>query len=185
MATVTSACTAGAMISFMMLAAAAVKETVEKQKDKMEAIPIDEEVKEADDLAVQKSEAYSQAVVWTNVPIIAKLCLLMATASMIGCFFLLVGFNTHCFTEYDLMYTISEHLGGKWYNLVRPLGRFALLLIVIATILLAAFKAWASVGSMSIGRLYCDPDLLFVGLTNDCHFVSITRGRPIRYWNRD
>ena len=121
----------------------------------MDTIPIDEEVKQADDLAVQKSEAYSQAVVWTNVPILAKLCLLMATASMIGCFFLLVGFNTYCFTEYDLMYTISEHLGGKWYNLVRPLGRYALLLIVVATVLLAAFKAWATVSSMSVVRLHC------------------------------
>ena len=154
MATVTSAITAGAMVTFMMLAATAVKETVEKQKDKMEAIPIDEAVKQADDLALQKTEAYSHAVVWSNVPVWAKLSLLLATASMICCFFLLVGFNAHCFTEYDLMYTISEHLGGKWYNLVRPLGRYALLLIVVATVLLGIFKAWASVCIFSIVSVF-------------------------------
>ena len=62
---------------------------------------------------------------------------------MIACCFLLVGYNTQCFAEYDLMYTISEHLGGKWYNLVLPLGRVALLLTVVSYAFLSIFQTWA------------------------------------------
>jgi len=46
------------------------------------------------------------------------------------------------------MYTISEHLGGKWYNLVKPLGRYAMMLIVVSYLFLKVFQGWASVCSV-------------------------------------
>ena len=154
-----------------MLAAAAVKETVETQKDKIDAIPLDEAVKEADDLAIKKRDAYTQAIVWTNIPMLVKLCLLKATAAMIGCFSLLALFNAQCFAEYDLMYTISEHLGGKWHNLVRPLGWYAMILLGIATVFLALFQVWAAVSIEAAAFPYW----LSVLLTSNISFPSFQR----------
>lgn len=121
--------------------------TFQNQREKINAIPIDEEVNKADELVQKQSSAYTQAVAWQNVPVWAKLCLILAVLCMVACCSLLVGFNTQCFAEYDLMYTILEHLGGKWYNLVRPLGRYALLLTVVAFVFLNAFQTWAGVSS--------------------------------------
>lgn len=145
MATAASATIAGFMLFFMMAAAGAVKDTFENRRDEIEAIAIDEEVKRADDLTAKRTVAYDQAVVWQNVPLWAKLCLVLSVGCMITCCLLLVGFNTLCFAEYDLMYTIGEHLGGKWYNLVRPLGRIALLLTLVSYIFLQMFQLWAKV----------------------------------------
>mmetsp|Transcript_9065 Transcript_9065/g.22249 ORF Transcript_9065/g.22249 Transcript_9065/m.22249 type:complete len:161 (+) Transcript_9065:3-485(+) len=129
---------------FTLSAAGAVKDTFEKNKEKIDAIPIDEEVKAADDIAQKENDAYSKATVWSNVPLWAKIALILSVASMIACCGMLVAFNTHCFAEYDLMYTISEHLGGKWYNLVKPLGRYAMMLIVVSYLFLKVFQGWAS-----------------------------------------
>lgn len=145
MAAVASACIAASIFTFMMLAAGAVKETFDNRRDEIDAIPIDEEVQEADDRAAKKEEAYAEAVAWTNVPVWAKLSLILAVGCMISCFFLLSNFNEQCFAEYDLMYTIDEHLDGQWHNLVFPLGWYALLLTVIATVFLLIFKSWAGV----------------------------------------
>lgn len=143
MATTASACIAAFMFFFMMQAAGAVKDTFQKKREEIDAIPLDEEVQKADELAAKQSAAYSQAIAWEEVPLWAKTCLILAVASMIACCILLVGFNTSCFVEYDLMYTINEHLGGKWYNLVKPLGRIALLLTVVSYAFLKAFQTWA------------------------------------------
>lgn len=144
MATAASATVAGFMFFFMMAAASAVKDTFETEREAIEAIPVDEEVKKADSLAQQRNVAYQRAIVWVNVPIWAKACLILAVATVIGCCFLLVGYSSQCFAEYDLMYTISENLGGKWYNLVLPLGRIALLLTVVSYVCLSIFQSWAS-----------------------------------------
>lgn len=155
MAAVASACIAASIFTFMMLAAGAVKETFDKRRDEIDAIPIDEEVQKADDMAAKKEEAYSEAVAWANVPIWAKLSLISAVGCMISCFFILSRFSEQCFAEYDLMYTIDEHLDGQWHNLVLPLGWYALLLTGIATVFLVIFKSWAGVSApIILSRLH-------------------------------
>lgn len=150
MGAVASATIAAAMFFFMLSAAGAVKDTFQNHREQIEAIPIDEEVREADALARKRNAAYTEAVAWENVPVWAKFCLVLAVLCSIGYCYLLAGFNTQCFAEYDLMYTISEHLGGKWYNLVRPLGRYALILTVAAFVFLKAFQFWAVVSHRRI-----------------------------------
>ena len=93
MAAVASACIAASIFTFMMLAAGAVKDTFDNRRDEIDAIEIDEEVKQADDMAAAKIEAYNEAVAWTNVPSWAKFSLIMAVASMIGCYLL---FSWYC-----------------------------------------------------------------------------------------
>lgn len=161
MAAVSSACVAGVMGIFTLSAANAVKETFEKNKDKIDAIPLDEEVKMADEVAERKANAYSKAVVWSNVPFCAKVSLILSVITMILCVFMLALFTAQCFEDYDLMYTIDEHLGGKWHNLVKPMGRYALLLMLISYLFLYAFQSWAAVRDDNVFNIptrtcYCE-----------------------------
>jgi len=144
MGAVASAFSAGAMFYFTLSAAGAVKSTLANDQLQIDAIPMDEEVAEADAAAQKKASVYGQATSWHNVPILVKLCLILSALAMMGCVYLLVLFNAQCFREYDLMYTIREHLGGKWYNIVLPLGQWALGFFVVSYLLLAGvFEAWA------------------------------------------
>jgi len=144
MGAVASAVTAGAMFYFMLAAAAAVKSTLENEKDIIDAIPLDEDVKEADAVSAEKSDAYRRVTIWSNVPFGMKCIIILSVTMMIGCCYLLAGFNSLCFEEYDLMYTIREHLGGNWTNIILLHGRIALLLFTISYVLLFTFQTWAS-----------------------------------------
>lgn len=140
---VCSAVAAVVMLYFNLAAAGAVKDTLAKDKDIIDAIPLDDEVAKADAEAQKKSIVYRRVTVWSNVPFFTKCCLVLSVLLMMACCYLLVIFNSKCFKEYDLMYTIGEHLGGQWTNIVLPLGRVALLLFVSSWALLYSFTAWA------------------------------------------
>merc|ERR1712156_349254 len=144
MGAMASAIAAGVMFYFTLAAASAVKDTLENEKESIESIPIDEAVKEADEEATKKATYYQRATVWSDVPFAMKFILVLAVLAMIGCCYLLVIFNSQCFQEYDLMYTIQDDLGGDWTNIVLPLGRIALLLFAISYALLFLFESWAT-----------------------------------------
>jgi len=144
MGAVSSAFAAGVMFYFTISAAGAVKETLVKDKDEIDDIPMDEAVRQADEETARKNVYYGRVTVWSSVPLKMKFILILALLAMKGCCYLLVIFNSQCFSEYDLMYTISQHLGGNWTNIMLPLGRVAMLLFAIACALLYYFESWAT-----------------------------------------
>lgn len=145
MGAVASAVAAGVMFAFSLSAAGAVKNTLQNDKDLIESIPLDEEVKKADEELEKKNSVYTRVTIWNTIPIGMRLILILALLTMMGCCDLLVFFNAQCFQEYDLMYTIQQNLGGNWTNIVLPLGRVALLLFAISYGLLYTFESWATV----------------------------------------
>mmetsp|Transcript_27067 Transcript_27067/g.32809 ORF Transcript_27067/g.32809 Transcript_27067/m.32809 type:complete len:773 (-) Transcript_27067:127-2445(-) len=144
MGAIASTFAAGAMFYFTLSAAAAVKHTLKNSKDAINAIPLDEAVQEANVEAEERRTTYERVTIWRDVPTHMKYVLVTAVLSMMGCCFLLVIFNESCFRDYDLMYTIGNHLGGSWTNLVLPMGRIALMLFAISCVLLYIFESWAT-----------------------------------------
>ena len=142
---VSSAVAAGAMMYFSLSAATSVKICLDKNKNEINAIPIDEAVEQADELSRKKQDIYRRVTVWNAIPLILKVVLIFSVLAMMGCCYMLVIFNSQCFEEYDLLFTISENLGGKWTNIVLPLGRIALLLFGISYLFLYTFESWATV----------------------------------------
>jgi len=144
MGAIASAVAAGVMFYFTLTAAAAVKRTLKRSKDAINDIPLDKAVQEATVEAKLRRTVYERVTVWHDVPKHMKYILIMAKFSMTLCCYLLFIFNDKCFREYDLMYTIGEHLGGKWINIILPLGRVVLLLFIISYTLLFSFEYWAT-----------------------------------------
>jgi hypothetical protein len=101
-------------------------------------------VRDADQKSAETKVIYRRVTVWNCLPLTMKLSLLLSVIAMMGCCFVLVVFNDQCFREYDLMYTISQNLGGNWTNIVLPLGRVALLLFAVSSGLLYTFESWAT-----------------------------------------
>jgi hypothetical protein len=129
----------------MVVAAFFLEQTVADRKDELDAIPIDEEVKKADEKDEAFNEAYEEVTEWDQVPFLARQCLLISLGLMIICCYVVQLFASRCFVEYELTYTIDTHLDGDWKNIVRPLGLVSIIIFLVSIVFLLFFTSWASV----------------------------------------
>ena len=153
----------------MVVAAFFLERTATLRKEEVEAIPIDEEVKEADERDEAFNKAYEEVTTWDKVPILAKLTLLLSLTSMMMCSYMVQLFSTDCFAEYELTYTIDTHLDGSWLHIVKPLGSLAMIFFLVSLILYYCFYVWASVSQLPFSILIF---LSYLSLPNDTNFCN-------------
>ena len=142
---VSAAITGLVQFGSMIVAAFFLEQTVADRQDELDAIPIDKEVKEADERDEEFNEAYEEITKWEEMPFLAKLCLLLSLGFMIICCYVVQLFADSCFVEYELTYTIDTHLGGDWKNIVLPLGFYSIVIFIVSILFLIFFRSWASV----------------------------------------
>lgn len=146
-AALSAALTAFVQFGSMVVAAYFLEQAVSNEAEELEKIPIDEEVKEADEKDEIITAVYEELTEWTALPVWSKLLLLASLVTMISSCYLVQFFMSQCFTEYQLTYTIDEHLNGDWKNLVKPLGIVANVLLLVSCIFLWLFRSWAMVSA--------------------------------------
>jgi len=142
LATICTAITALVQFGSMVVAAFYLEKTVSNRQHELEDIPIDEEVKEADEKDEEIREKYDEVTTWKSLPLIAKVVLALSLICMITSCYMVQFFSSLCFVEYQLTYTIADHLDGDWKNIVMPLGAVANLLFLASLILLLGFRSW-------------------------------------------
>ena len=147
MGAVSSALAAGVIFYFMIIAAANIKIVLDNNVDEINEIEIDEEVKRLDTLAEKWRITYHEETHWSRVPTRMRAVLTSSVVFMSSSCYMLMMFNVHCFKEYDLLYTIQEHLDGQVINIVLPLGQAAILLFALSCVLLTVFLNWATVSA--------------------------------------
>ena len=144
-ATVCAATTGLVQFGSMVLAAYYLEQTVSQRGDELEAMPFDEEVLAADARLEDAKKAYEEVTEWDKVPFWAKSVLSASLTLIIVSCYTLQSLQELCFAEYQLTYTIDEHLGGDWTTLVLPLGLVAIGLFLVSVALLQIFTSWAKV----------------------------------------
>jgi len=144
-ATICAAITAFVQFGSMVVAAYYLEQTVSTRQDELDAMPIDKEVKDADERSEAIESAYNEVTQWGTLPVLAKGVLGASLATMITSCYMVQLFADLCFAEYQLTYTIEQHLDGDWKNLVKPLGIVANLLLLLSVVLLYGFRSWAMV----------------------------------------
>eukprot|EP00567_Pseudictyota_dubia_P016077 CAMPEP_0197436476 /NCGR_PEP_ID=MMETSP1175-20131217/3917_1 /TAXON_ID=1003142 /ORGANISM="Triceratium dubium, Strain CCMP147" /LENGTH=900 /DNA_ID=CAMNT_0042965775 /DNA_START=350 /DNA_END=3052 /DNA_ORIENTATION=+ len=149
-ATIFAALTAIVQFGSMIIAAFFLEQTASLRQDDINAIPIDAEVKEADDKAEYGKKVYTDVTQWAVVPKLAKFTITLSLVCMVSCCYMVQLFPSECFEDYELTDTISGQLDGNWTNLFKPLGRIAVLLFVISCALLWCFTSWAKRKSVLI-----------------------------------
>lgn len=151
MGAVFSAFAAGVMFYSMVVATANIKVVLDKNVQEIKELDVDEEVAKLDALAVKWRTIYQEKTHWSTVPTKMRAALISSVVLMTSCCYMLMMFNAYCFKEYDLLYTIGEHLDGRIVNIVLPLGQATLLLFTISCVLLILFLNWASVSINDMG----------------------------------
>jgi len=158
MATVCAALTGIVQFGSMVVAAYFVEKAVATRAEELKSLPIDKEVKLADDKLDEDNKAYAEVTQWHRVPVFAKGILYLSLTCMIISCYMVQLFSDDCFTEYQLTYTIDQHLDGEWTNIVKPLGLIAIILFSTSAVLLQIFIAWAKNKAKSGGiAVYPEP----------------------------
>lgn len=129
----------------MMSAAFYLQKAGISHKDELEAMPIDEEVKAAEDKGEEIRKAYKEVINWSALPHIPKVMLCLSLISITTSCYMVQLLQDDCFAKYELSYTIEDNLDGDWKNFVLPLGQLAILLFFLSIMLLWCFTFWAKV----------------------------------------
>jgi len=141
--TICAAITAFVQFGSMVVAAFYLEGAVANRKHELDAIPIDEEVKVADEKGEAIKQSYEEVTKWDVLPSWVRTVLLLSLSTMISCCYLVQLFQDLCFREYQLTYTIEQNLDGDWKNLVKPLGIAANILFLASGLFLFIFDRWA------------------------------------------
>ncbi len=128
----------------LLVAGYYLKQKVEHEGDRLAIeAPIDEEVAELDRNDQRKKDVHTEVTRWEQLPRTARVTLIVSTATMtLSCY--IIGFSTNCFKDHGLRDTIKDNLNGDPINLVKPLGRTALGICVVACVFERIFSKWAS-----------------------------------------
>jgi len=142
-ATISAAVTAFVQLGSMALAAYYLEQTVSNRQEELDAIPIDEEVKERDERDEALRIKMNEVTEWDVLPSWTKVVLTSSITTMIISCYLVQLFASECFRDYEITFTIDKNLDGDWKNIVKPLGLVAIILLLLSCTLLYIFRHWA------------------------------------------
>lgn len=143
-ATICAAATAVVQLGSMVLAASALStlDIGEEELDRL--VPLDPEVYEEDQLSHWRQERFHAATEWTALPWYIQGAIGLSVLLYMVAYHLWLLLDEHCFVEYQLSYTIEEHLDGNLWNFVLPLGWWSMGLALVASLLqILVFGIWA------------------------------------------
>lgn len=142
-ATMATAASGLVLLGFALSATYYLEQTMKSREQELEAMPYDEEVKKANEEEVAINNAYAEVVEWSSLPTFPQLLLIISLACMITSCYITQVFQEDAFAEYELTYTIEDHLEGDWKNLVKPIGLVSIVLFGASLLFLFMFRTWA------------------------------------------
>lgn len=129
LATIFAATAALVQSGSMLVAAYYLDKAAIVYKDEIDAMPLDEEVRVADEKAEIRKKKYADATDWSVQPCCSKFLLVTATVLMVLCCYIVQ--LVPCFEPYELTSRIRTLPGGHWYNLIIwPQGFLAITLFI-------------------------------------------------------
>jgi len=122
-----------------------------ERKEELEAIPIDQEVKDADDKIAESEQIYLEVTRWDRLPVFIKFSLGVSFVIIVlSCY---VGFflSTRCFVEYTLNDSIDRKLDGSFWNLFKwPAGWAVMIMFGISSVFYLVYYCWAKMKTKKV-----------------------------------
>lgn len=140
LSTISAAFTALVQFGAMIVAAYYLEQAADKRVDELESIPIDEDVKQADEDRKGLIKCYQDATRWSTLPWAEKSCLRFSLACIITSSYLVQIFSESCFRIHSLTDSIEDNLDGNAANLFLPLGWVAVSLFMLSCVCLILFQ---------------------------------------------
>lgn len=150
LSTITASTTALIQFGSMIVAAYYLEQAADKRVAEIESIPVDEEVKEADEKAENFKQCYQAVTQWNTLPSHAKWYIRISLTCIITSSYMVQLFSNLCFTTYSLTDTIDKHLDGNVANLFLPLGWVAVSLFMASCLFLTIFQQRGKVKALML-----------------------------------
>eukprot|EP00588_Corethron_pennatum_P017265 CAMPEP_0194304858 /NCGR_PEP_ID=MMETSP0171-20130528/2455_1 /TAXON_ID=218684 /ORGANISM="Corethron pennatum, Strain L29A3" /LENGTH=271 /DNA_ID=CAMNT_0039056229 /DNA_START=239 /DNA_END=1051 /DNA_ORIENTATION=+ len=100
---------------FILHSASCIEVIMSERKEEFEAIPIDQEVKDADDKIAESEQMYLEATRWDHLPVFIKISLGMSFVTIVVSCYIAYFLGTSCFEEYGLTDSFEERLDGSFW----------------------------------------------------------------------
>jgi len=126
----------------LLVATFYIEFTTSECADELALVPIDEEVKKADERDLAANKCYSDVTQWHLVPLSRKIMLQASLACIVASTYMSLLIPEFCFEVHGLTDTIGENLGGQWYKIIKPLGWVVLGLFIASMCFLQLFTSW-------------------------------------------
>jgi len=126
----------------LLIATFYIEFTTSQRSDELALIPIDEEVKEADERDEAFHRCYGEVTQWRVMPLWPKIMLQASLVCTIASSYMSLLFAGLCFEEHALTDTIEDNLGGEWHTIIKPLGWVVIGLFVVAIVFFMIFSSW-------------------------------------------
>lgn len=142
----------GVQSGSLVVAGFYVEKILRERRDEVDAIPDDEEVREADERDAKRIKRLNESTHWQEMhkyPGMRVLLSVSACLMVISCYLVTV-YPSSCFRQFELTDTIEERLGGDAFTLsgnrglTMPLGNVALLFFFISIAGLVRFRGLAN-----------------------------------------
>jgi hypothetical protein len=156
----------------MIIAAYYLEQAADKRVSEIESIPIDEEVREADEKAENLKSCYRNVTQWSSLPWFAKWYLRISLACIVTCSYMVQLFSSHCFTPFSLTDSIDDKLNGNAANLFLPLGWVAVILFMLSCLFLFLFQLRGRVSNDEAYAIFRFRESVSAYFTS-CHLCSL------------
>jgi len=126
----------------LIIATFYIEFTTSQRSDELALIPVDEEVKEADERDEAFHKCYGEVTQWHSMPLWPKIMLQASLVCTVASSYMSLLFSSQCFEKHALTDTIEENLGGEWHTIIKPLGWVVIGLFIAAIVFLMLFSSW-------------------------------------------
>jgi hypothetical protein len=144
-ATICASVTAAVQFGSMIVAAYYLERTGKQRQAEIDAIEIDQEVKEADDRDDNMKKCYASVTQWRSISFCMKAVLVSSVVTITASCYMVQFFSSLCFVGHELTDSVSENLEGNVANLFLPLGWAAIGLFSASIVFLQIFIKWGNV----------------------------------------
>ena len=132
------ACAAAVQTGSLVVAAVELDKQMAARKDELDDVPIDEEVRAADDADAERRRRLAANTRWARVPGSWRAALAAATVFMTASSYLCTYWSSDCFREFAIDDSVAKRL-GHWSRILKPPGVFALALFTMSCVIHGAF----------------------------------------------
>ena len=132
------ACAAAVQTGSLVVAAVELDKQMAARKDELDDVPIDEEVRAADDADAERRRRLAANTRWARVPGTWRAALAAATVFMTASSYLCTYWSSDCFREFAIDDSVAKRL-GHWSRILKPPGVFALALFTASCVIHGAF----------------------------------------------
>jgi hypothetical protein len=121
-----------------------IEKAMEEEKEALDKMPYDEEVKKADESEAQRVIMYREITKWEQLGIGWRMLMVVGNMAMTFSCYLVMGASNICFKKFTMKDNIKDDLDNRAMSLIKFWGWAAIAAFAFASVILYIFDKWSN-----------------------------------------